>query len=705
MRWRIFPATWDGQQREGDLVQIVDEDLNGVRVVKAFGQEQREVERVAEAAKTVYGSQMRAVRLQSRYQPLLEAIPMLAQVAILALGGWLALQHDITLGTFLAFSTYVTQLMAPARQLAGVLTIGQQARAGLERIFQLLDLPPAIADSPDAVDLPALRGDIEFSNVHFRYGDGDPVLQGVDLHIEPGERVAVVGPSGSGKSTLAMLVSRFYDPTEGAVLVDGHDVRGVTLRSLRRQVGVVFEESFLFSDSVRANIAYGRPDATDEQIEAAARAAQAHEFITELPRGYDTAIGERGLTLSGGQRQRIALARAILYDPRILILDDATSAIDARVESAVHDALRTVMAGRTTLLIAHRQSTLHLADRIVVLSGGVVVESGTHEELIARSALYRTLVSGLEEIDATKIGDSIEALATIASAAGADGTTAAAWAGDWQRSGSRTAARSIGAPTLGPGLGGGGSGWRLNLAPTPELLARVARLRPVRDVAKVDIEREARHDKHFRLRRLLREFRRPLLLGLVLVIIDGLMTLAGPVLVKTGLDSGVAKGSSTVLFAAAGVFLLVTCIDLIDEIGETFVTGRAAQRIMLSLRIRIWAQLQRLSLDYYEREMAGRIMTRMTTDVDQFESLIENGLLSALVSIVTFVGVGVALVLINTELGLWTLSVAIPLAIATVIFRQKAARLYSMSRERIAIVNADFQESLSGVREFAGVRP
>jgi ATP-binding cassette subfamily B protein len=696
MRWRIFPATWDGQQREGDLVQIVDEDLNGVRVVKAFGQEQREVERIADAAKTVYGSQMRAVRLQSRYQPLLEAIPMFAQVAILALGGWLALQDQITLGTFLAFSTYVTQLMAPARQLAGVLTIGQQARAGLERIFQLLDLPSAIADKPDAVELPELRGEIQFSGVHFDYGQGDPVLQGVDLHIEPGERVAIVGPSGSGKSTLANLIPRFYDPTQGTVTVDGRDVRDVALRSLRRQVGVVFEESFLFSDSVRANIAYGQPDATDAQVEAAARAAQAHDFILELPRGYDTAIGERGLTLSGGQRQRVALARAILYDPRILILDDATSAIDARIEADLHEALRGVMAGRTTLLIAHRQSTLHLADRIVVLDGGRIVEQGTHADLIARSALYRTLVSGLEELDAESVGDSIEALASLA---GADGTTAAAWGGDRQRSGNRTANRTIGAPSLGPGLGGGGSGWRLNLAPTPELLARVARLRPVRDVPKVDLERETRHERRFGLLRLLREFRRPLLAGLVLVVIDGLMTLAGPVLVKTGIDNGVSTGSSFVLFAAAAVFLVVTLVDLIDEVGETFVTGRAAQRIMLSLRIRIWAQLQRLSLDYYEREMAGRIMTRMTTDVDQFESLIENGLLSALVSIVTFVGVGVALIVINVELGLCALSVTIPLAIATVIFRQKAARLYSMSRERIAIVNADFQESLSGVRE------
>ena len=699
MRWRIFPATWDAQQREGDVVQIVDEDLNGVRVVKAFAQEDRELERVAGAAKVLYGSQMRAVRLQSRYQPFLEAIPMFAQVAILALGGWLVLRHHITLGTFLAFSTYVTQLLAPARQLAGVLTIGQQARAGLERIFQLLDLQPSIADTPDAVDLPVLRGDIAFSNVHFRYGDSSAVLEGVDLHVAPGERVAIVGPSGSGKSTLALLVSRFHDPTEGTVLVDGHDLRRVRLRSLRRQVGVVFEESFLFSDSVRANIAYGRPDATDEQIIAAARAAQAHEFIEELPRGYDTAIGERGLTLSGGQRQRIALARAILYDPRILILDDATSSIDARVEAAIHDALRGVMADRTTLLIAHRKSTLHLAERVIVLDGGRIVDEGTHESLMARSALYRNLVSGFEELEAERIGDSIEQIATLATAR-SNGTTASAWNVVVSGApGGRSGARSVGAPSIGPGLGGGGGGWRRSLAPTPDLLARVARLRPVRDIPEVDLERESRRDRRFSLLRLLREFRRPLLFGLLLVVIDGVMNLAGPVLVKTGIDNGVSVGSTDVLFIAAGVFLVVTLVDLVDEIGETFVTGRAAQRIMLSLRIRIWAQLQRLSLDYYEREMTGRIMTRMTTDVDQFESLIENGLLSALVSIVTFVGVGVALVLINTDLGLCTLSVAVPLAIATAIFRTKAARLYSLSRERIAIVNADFQESLSGVRE------
>ena len=704
MRRRVFPATWDGQQREGEVVQIVDEDVNGVRVVKAFGQEQRELERVADAAQVVYGSQMRAVRLQSRYQPLLEAIPTIGQVAILAFGGWLALHHEITLGTFLAFSTYIVQLVSPARQLAGVLTIGQQARAGIERIFQLLDLAPAIADAPDALELPTLRGEITFSDVHFSYGSEAPVLQGFDLRVAAGERVAIVGPSGSGKSTATMLVSRFYDPDRGCVMVDGHDVRGVTLQSLRRQVGVVFEEAFLFSDTVRANIAYGRPGATEEEIEAAARVSQAHDFILGLPRGYDTMVGERGLTLSGGQRQRIALARAIVSDPRILILDDATSAIDSKVEEAIHEGLRGVMADRTTLLVAHRQSTLHLADRIVVVVDGRVVEQGTHDELLARSPVYRTLLSGVEEDLAKAAGDRIEALAALAARTEGDGTTASAWqAGAPGARSGQPILHTVGAPSIGPGLGGGGGGgggggWRLNLAPTPELLERVAALRPVCDFAKVDLAKEARHDRSFDLRRLLREFRRPLLVGLVLVVIDALASLAGPILIKTGIDSGVAKGSEAVLFAAAAVFLVVTLIDLIDEIGETFVTGRAAERIMLSLRIRIWAQMQRLSLDYYEREMAGRIMTRMTTDVDQFESLIENGLLSALVSIVTFVGVGVALVLINLELGLCTLAVVIPLAVATVIFRRKAARLYDLSRERIAIVNADFQESISGVR-------
>ncbi|HTX63097.1 MAG TPA: ABC transporter transmembrane domain-containing protein, partial [Acidimicrobiales bacterium] len=565
MRWRVFPATWDAQQREGELVSLVDEDLNGVRVVKAFGQEHREVERIAQSAQVLYGSQMRAVRLQARFQPIMEAIPSFGQVGILALGGWMALHHQISLGTFLAFSTYIVSLMSPARQLAGVLTIGQQARAGIERIFQMLDTPLVVADPPDAVTLRHVRGDIAFDGVHFRFGDGPPVLRGVDLQVRAGERVAVVGPSGSGKSTLAMLVARFYDPTSGTVSVDGIDVRRLALASLRRQVGIVYEDSFLFSDSVAANIAYGRPGATFEEIQAAARAARADDFIEALPRGYDTIVGERGLTLSGGQRQRIALARAILYDPRILVLDDATSAIDARTEAEIHDALREILADRTTILVAHRRSTLHLADRVVVLDDGRIVEQGTHDELVARSPLYRSLLSGLEEEEhGEEIVGQIEALAASAgSRVGAWGDAREVDAGAATRAPKPAASSgpgvaSVRAPSIGPGLGGGGGGWRMSLVATPELLARVGRLRPVRDSAEVDLERETRPDPTFRLATLFSEFRWPLVIGLVFVVVDALAGLAGPILVKTGIDGGVTARSVAVLFLAAGLYFAIT---------------------------------------------------------------------------------------------------------------------------------------------------
>jgi ATP-binding cassette, subfamily B, bacterial len=684
MRWRVFPATWDGQQREGDVAQIVDEDVNGVRVVKAYAQERRELDRVVGAATRLFGSQMRAVRLESRYQPFLEAVPSLGQVAVLALGGYLAIRHRISLGTFLAFSTYLTQLVAPARMLAGILTIGQQARAGVERIFQLLDLTPAISDAPGADELGPIRGEIVFDDVRFAYDEGPAVLNGLSLRIAPGETVALVGPSGCGKSTVANMVPRFYEASSGAVRIDGRDVREVSLASLRSQIGVVFEECFLFSDTVKANIAYGNPTASFEEIEAAARAAEAHGFIEELPRGYDTVVGERGLTLSGGQRQRVALARAILSDPRVLILDDATSAVDATVEEKIHSSLREVMRGRTTLLVAHRRSTLHLADRIALLNEGRVVEQGTHSELAERSALYRSLLSGLDQDEAEAVGDRIEVIAGLSPLVPTP-VAAAPY-------------QSLATSSMGPGLRTGG-GWRLNLAPTPELIERVAALKPVRDFPSVDVETETSHQRHFSLRSLLSEYRGPLGVGLVLVALDALASLAGPVLVKEGIDKGVATGSTAVVLVASAIYLVVTLSDLIDEIGSTFVTGRTAQRIMMSLRIRIWAQLQRLSLDYYEREMAGRIMTRMTTDVDQFESLIENGFLSALVSMCTFVGVGIALFVLNGRLALVTMSVVIPLALATVVFRRKAARTYDQARERIAVVNADFQESLSGVRE------
>ena len=397
LRLRVFPASWDAQQRAGEVAEVVEEAVSGVRVVKGFGQERRMIGDLTGSAEKLFRSRARLVRIQARYTPMLQTIPALSQVLVLVLGGWLVINDRITLGTFLAFASYLVQLVAPSRMLAGLLALAQQARAGGERVLELLDSTSEVTDRPGAVPLTEARGEISFDAVTFGYLRSEPVLDDFSLHLAPGERVAVVGTSGSGKSTLALLLPRFYDVQEGRITLDGMDVRDLTLESLRRSVGVVFEESFLFSDSVRSNIAYGRPDASADDVERAARAAAAHDFILELPDGYDTVVGERGLTLSGGQRQRIALARTLLTDPRVLVLDDATSAVDATTEEEIQSSLSTLLEGRTTLLIAHRRSTLRLADRIVVVDGGRLVAEGTHEELLVSSPLYRALLAGPDD--------------------------------------------------------------------------------------------------------------------------------------------------------------------------------------------------------------------------------------------------------------------------------------------------------------------
>jgi ATP-binding cassette subfamily B protein len=722
MRRQTFPANWDAQQKEGEVAVVVEEGVTGIRVVKGFGQERREVDHLVERARVLYASNVRAVRLQARYQPVLQAIPVLGQVLVLGFGGWLALDGRISIGTFLAFSTYMAQLASPSRMLAGLLLIAQQARAGAERVLDLLEVDPVVEESPDATALPSVRGEITFDDVGFSHANGAVVLDGFHLTIRPGERVAVVGASGSGKSTVAMLVPRFYDPTSGSVRIDGHDLRDVTLASLRRQVGVVFEESFLFSQSIRSNIAFGRPDATDAQVREAAIAAQADGFIEALPDGYDTVVGERGLSLSGGQRQRITLARALLTDPAVLVLDDATSAIDAKTEEAIHDQLRNLLAGRTTLLVAHRRSTLSLADRIVVLEDGRVADQGTHEQLAARSATYQRLIAGTGELDEAALDDA----GTVVTASGVTADRAPmATAVDLVLSGAPTVPPTAGARSAGTGpataspaapgrrggpagLGGGlgrqgggrgGGSWGGSLAATPELLARLDTLRAATDEPGIDEDAQRAYDPDFSLRRFVRPFRRQMAVGLILVFFDALATLAGPVLIRSGLDDGVAKGSADGLAVASIAFLAVTLLDLADILGEVFVTGRTAERLLFALRIRIWSQLQRLSVNYYDRELGGRIMTRMTTDVDAFSTLLETGLINALVALFTFVGVGVALTLWNWRLALVSMSVIVPLGVATAAYRRLSGRAYRRARERISVVNAVMQENLSGVRE------
>jgi ABC-type multidrug transport system fused ATPase/permease subunit len=385
------PVLREVQQKMADVATVAEENIVGVHVVKAFAQEAQEQRKFERASESVFGQSILANRLRALYVPLLAFLPLLAQGAVLLLGGWMVVNDRLTIGEFFAFNLYVTMLIMPLRMLGMWIGQAQRATASGERIFEVLDEEVEIGSRPHAPALPAGPGRIRFEAVEFSYGDGTPVLAGIDLEVEPGRTVALIGHTGSGKTTLASLVPRFYDVTRGRVTVDGADVREVELTSLRREIGIVAQDPFLFSATVRENIAFGAPGATDEDVERAARLAQAHEFIAELPEGYETVIGERGITLSGGQRQRVAIARALIMNPRILILDDATASVDATTEAKIRLGLREAMRGRTTLIIAHRLSTLALADELVVLDQGRIAARGAHDELLAASPVYHEI--------------------------------------------------------------------------------------------------------------------------------------------------------------------------------------------------------------------------------------------------------------------------------------------------------------------------
>jgi ABC-type multidrug transport system fused ATPase/permease subunit len=385
------PLLRDVQQKMADVATVAEENIVGVHVVKSFAQEQAEQAKFEAASEQVFAQSVAANKQRAIYVPVLSFLPLLAQAAVLLVGGRMVIQGSLSYTDFFFFNVLVLMLVMPLRMLGMWIGQAQRATASGERIFEVLDAEVDVDDRPGAIELPPGPGRVTYRDVDFEYAAGRTVLRDIDLELEPGRTVALIGHTGSGKTTLAALVPRFYDVTSGAIELDGHDVRDVAVSSLRRAIGIVTQDPFLFSATVRENIAFGRADATDEEIEEAARLAQAHEFIERLPNGYDTMIGERGITLSGGQRQRIAIARALIVDPRVLLLDDATASVDATTEAQIKLGLREAMRGRTTIIIAHRLSTISLADEIVVLDAGTIAARGTHDDLIVHSPIYREI--------------------------------------------------------------------------------------------------------------------------------------------------------------------------------------------------------------------------------------------------------------------------------------------------------------------------
>jgi subfamily B ATP-binding cassette protein MsbA len=397
---RIRPVYRNVRARLGDINARLQDSLSGIRVIQSFVQEERELERFSTESENYYQARVEGIRYWATFFPVMRFVAAMGTVIVLGAGSVMVVNDNLTLGTLVAFLSYIVSFYEPINRLTDIDNVFQEAIAAGERIFELLDETSDIHDSPDAIELPPVEGEVVFDDVHFRYGTGDKVLREVTFVMNPGEVVALVGPSGAGKTSIANLLCRFYDPIHGHITIDGHDLRRVQLASLRSQVAVVLQDTFLFNSTIRDNLLYGKPNASDEELVAAAQAAYAHDFIESLPNGYETEIGERGVRLSGGQKQRLSLARAILADPKVLILDEATSSVDAEAEYLIQQALEAVLEGRTALVIAHRLSTIRNADKIIALEEGRIVEIGDHHELMDRGGLYSQLYQRQLELTA-----------------------------------------------------------------------------------------------------------------------------------------------------------------------------------------------------------------------------------------------------------------------------------------------------------------
>ena len=752
----IFASTWTAQQQAANVATHVEQTVTGVRVVKGFAQEEREITTLDKLGRTLYALQMRAAHQQAKFLPTLAELPNLALVANVAIGGWLALNGHITIGIFLAFSTYLTTLTGICRMLSNMAISMQMALSSVSRVFDVVDLE-ADSDPASPSRIPDGPLGISFDNVSFSHPQTDAEIQtGIDsepsdsnpanssdtskpaggrilnhfsLDIAPGETTVLVGPPGAGKSMLVQLVEGFYPASEGTIRLttsgrpspthddtreDGDvgthesrvgrsgsdhesvDITDIRKCDLRHSVSAVFDEPFLYSRSVRENIALANPRATDEDIISAAKDASAHDFIMELEDGYDTVAGERGLTLSGGQRQRIALARALVSGARVLILDDATSAIDATTEAAIIAALKARKGSVTLLLIAHRHSTLALADHIALVEAGTVTAYGTLDELQESSPHFSELMA-LPRHDADASvpfddGDEPD-LATLWSAdQDMDEPGAAATAGDVLPA----AGAALAGSGLGAGLGQGSS--TAGMPATPEVLAMVEKLSPATEQPKIDAESFRNDSTPFSLRGLLGTVKWLLVAVIATLCILVTADVVFPTLVRHAIDSGVGNKDTGALVTATVLGLIIVVAAWIASTINTILTSRAGELLLYGLRLRSFAHVQRLGLDYFETTQSGRIMTRMTTDIDSLSKFLQEGLAQAIVSGATLIGVSIMLLVTAPRLALVALTSLPVVIVATVIFRRISSRLYSEARGQISTVNADFQELVNGIR-------
>lgn len=719
-RSAVFAATWSAQQKAADLAEHVEETVTGVRVVKAFAGEERETDELERRGKELYAHRMRNAFVSARYMPALEQVPQIALILNIVLGGFMAMSGSITIGTFVAFTTYLSALTMLTRSLANMVLRLSMGLASIDRIYEVIDLVPDLDEPAQPVDIPAGPLGLRAEHVTFSNPDRE-VLSGFSLDVKPGETVALVGPPGAGKTMFVQLASKFYAPASGALQLtypradgtgqlDTLDFSSVHSKALRNRVTTVFDDPFLYSASIRQNIAMGG-DYSDEEVEDAARAAQAHEFIMELENGYDEVVGERGLTLSGGQRQRIALARALLSRPSILLLDDATSAIDASTEEDIYSALKD-LGDVTIIAVAHRSSTIDLANRVALVEDGAVTAIGTPSEM-ARHPRYAELMDQENAPEPESEGDPLcvdcddSDMPTLEELWPSDDVPASPVGGEASSNGSggrsaRTRSSSSGMNAMRRGGGmrmGGPGGAMAALAPaSPELLAQVDALPPAKEDPKVDSAEARKEQDGLQLKPLFRSARWLIIGVIFLLLVSVAADLIFPHLVRVAIDGGIVAQDASRLYAIAVVGLVVIAVAWAAGYFRQILTARTGERMLYTLRLRSYAHLQRLSMDFFERTQSGKIMTRMTTDIDALSSFLQTGLAQGVVALTTLVGIIAMLVATDASLSLVMVVVIPIIVLATLVFRSVSARLYGVARNQISEVNAQFQESINGLR-------